>query len=488
MAGVSVVVKPGKFPHPLQKVMSEVAGNGTALRSIKNEIRAKCKKTTPTLVDFAKLKADLMKSGSYDKLREMVKKSLKGEQEARNECKGLGVKPPYSSELYERVEKGAHITDLGCGEGKRVKRYEGFFGHVIGVDKIAKPKDWPLKWDYCQREVADEERIVTSFNVMGLLTQQEIEIVKNQDGLHIFADREQLLRNGHAAVVEDKVVCDMDGTVYEEERTQLPEGYAIKDNYLACNTYRAENIVCEVKRRCMGWLAKSFYRRATEGFEGFKTWKENGVFFEFRSNNGEFSMSTRNGKAVAGTINTKKKIVLHLERVGDVYYLIRVRHYRDFKPYHYYEGLVEFTKKVKIRIGGLDVLPPRPISEPRNGADGMVIREREMDIVCNFGISLDLFASARNELEKFLINRGAVGVMHVGDKGEGLFSVSVEELDRGITVCDWSKRTDKDHPDNRNCWDKKFALLTVAKIGLCGTGSTTGFEIEGEGVSDDEME
>lgn len=476
---VSYVVNKSTRSHPLQAVMEGVVREGGAIRDIWKDVhkQAKQHKTTPTVFDAKAMMEYAKKAGHYDALLAMVKKFKQGEDKSRLNYAQSDVRPPGSHCLYERVQPDTSIVDVGVGDGKRVARYQGYFGNVKGVDKVKKSMvaDWPEDWQVEVRGMGPEPEVVTSFNLMGQLDEKERQVMCENDGIHIWAVQGTLECAGHVTVRGDVAEVDMIDAVFEEPvvKRELPY-YPIGRYYGGTNTYRSRDINLLVKGKAAGQPAKGKYVRLRHRPTVQRmTWKYDGVLLNLRNRNGRFKILGRDGKGYWGVSNEKDSFDLDLEQVGSEHYLLRVNDFRGFRPFHSLEMLRVFTKKVKIKLMGCEILAPGAADKCTNEpvfADGFVYRDREIDFVVNWGVSLDLKGGRKDELDRYLLDRRcALSIEHSGwDPGFGMCSVMVREPDNGIFRIEWKQRYDKQQEDNN--WDEKFSLMTVDKLRNCPYG------------------
>jgi len=477
----SHTVKPGALQHPLQKACEELMRNSPELHNIHVRVHAQARaigKKTPALVnaglvDWAK------NNGIYAQLAKMVTNFKDQEEKARDGLKQLCLIPPVSSELYERVEPKSDIVDVGVGDGKRLARFAGYFGKVLGVDTVKKDLvfDWPKDWKVEVASFRTSKHCVTSFLAFSQFTLEVALNIEECDGIHVVPDHVALRKLGVVKDTEDGMIeCDMGKQVYIERDVGDLRGEPLRSFYQGYNTYkkRSFDFVAWGRTKNLKPNANRFFSRLRRDlFVDEFTPKYNGTFLEFRVEKGKWMMKDNVGRGVLG-LASAPDMLLHLESLKDRFVLLRVEKYRDLRPFHSLGMLEKFCARVKIKIMGKRVMAPERIKSIRDwkkefpDADGVVCRSGGMDYVMNCGVHLDLKRNQMEALTCYLKGKqGAQTVWHDGlVENDLVHEVCCIIRDNGSAVCTWKQRTDKEAVDVEKSWDNKFKLLTVEKFCL----------------------
>lgn len=490
----SHVVVPGALKHPMQESFETLVRQQDDFRNIFKDVNShfKGKKTTPNLVDFNKVKEYAIKNGHYEKLRDMVKKFVATDHRAI--AAKSAIKPPYSSELYERILPTKNIVDVGCGDGKRVARYAGYFGFVVGTDKKIIPKVdyWPKHWKEEIGLVRSGE-INVSFLVMTQLDDKSKSDLRSEDGMHIYPSHDGLIKNGLATIEKGKVVSDMGGQIFVEDKNQ-DQGDALNSLYVFENTYKERDVVLVATGRGMVPYCGGVYKRAIGVPSGVPTWKYDGTFAKLVVKGNRFQISDRSGRALFGDVLGGVDMELHVEMMEECLVLLRVCNYRAMRPYHGLAGLERFVSKVRIRLrlGGVDkelVCPKEVTDEELLPTDGWVYRVGEMDIVVNNGVHFDIRGRDMVRFRQWLRKNRCIKDWREGgvtdwDKN-AIYDVRVDELAKSIFV---SERKDKKNHDEDDCWKDKISLMTVGKLKLLHEGYSDGVMVadDDDGFTTDE--
>lgn len=432
-------------------------------------------KKTPSLVD-ARIVDWAKQNGSYDQVKQLVGKFLAKEKLARDGVKQMSLAPPRSSELYERVSPKAKIVDVGCGDGKRLARYAGYFGDVLGVEKDHNKKpvlDWPKNWRIDYAEFVGTDRVITSFLSYTQFDPPLRLVVENHDGIHVLPNHDELRKLGVVKELTDgRVESDMGKEKFVEYDVGISGGERLRSYYFGYNTYVERNVKFDIKARSKFSFTgcKYFVRMQRDLFVDDFTPKYNGVFMELRVAKGKFIMKDSIGSGLWGNTDAPD-MVLHLEALKDKFVLLRVEKYRDLRPFHSLDMLEKFCSRVKFTLLNKNVVPPERIKNLCDwqkefpSADGVVCRDGGMDYVMNCGIHLDLKPDKIDVLTTFMREKqGSKTVVHQGSLVDDVvYEVCCVQNDLGAALCVWKPRRDKLVEDDYKSWIKKFKLLTIEK-------------------------
>jgi len=501
MSKISHNVVPGAQVHPCQSAFESLINSGLSKMHADCHEKAKKHKITPSLVKNSYIE-ECIADGTYDELKAKVLEFLRLRKEGMDKSKVAEVKPPPSKVLYERVA-GREVIDVGSGDGKRLIRYAKYFDSVtmVEVEDIPKVEGLPDHWESV-KEIPTKELPIVSFNVLTQLDDKTVAVVTERDGIHICPKISSFEEVGLSKQVGDVYETTVGDKVFRERKVRS-QGVSYGKFYMGLNTYEKSKFEFRLRGPVVvepDKLMRSFVRLVNDPMMKHCSPKYDGTFLTLRANNGHFTLTDRSGKGRWGTVNTDHKMWLELERLRDRYILLRVCNYRDYRPFHALDQLEKFVRKKELYIGPVVVMAPESIDvrditlKPPDGCDGYVFRRNEVDYVMNYGVSLDLLSSQKEEVSAYLRNiRGALEVKHVGDiNNEGVHSVSVSEHYNGAFVCHWKRRYDKRDYDKQTTWRKKFQLLTVEKY-LLGEQNedlkAPEFEADSDdGDSDDELD
>lgn len=297
---MSHVVKKGALQHPLQSACEDLMKSSPEMYKIWQQVHSQARvlgKKTPALVpagivDWAK------KEGQYAKLRDIATKFLAKENLARDGVKKMSMAPPKASELYERVEPGVDLVDVGVGDGKRLARYAGYFGKVIGVDKVKREMvpEWPVNWSTEIGAFGEVNVTVTSFMAYAQLDLETKNCVENTDGIHIVPDHDALRKVGAVQDLKEGLVeCDMGGLKFVERDVSGIGGEGLSTYYKGYNTYVKRELRFVPKAKStFNPAGQRYYRRMERDlFLTEFTPKYDGVFMELISRKGKFVLKNR---------------------------------------------------------------------------------------------------------------------------------------------------------------------------------------------------
>lgn len=497
-------VKPGAIQHPLQNASLDLARASPELFAIWKRVHEQARsmgKQTPSLVP-----ADLVdwckKNGIYDNLKKKVQTFQAKEIEARKGLKDLNLKPPRSGELYERFKPGIDLQDVGSGDGKRVARYQGYFGKVKCFEKLPKKKmvqDFPSDWHVCYGDKLQilSETAVSTFLSYTQLEAEDKAVVDNSDGIHIVPNHDALAKFGVVEMLENGKVKTQMGKHTFVENYQKYIGQELSNFYCGFNTFRQRdlNLVPKARGKFSVPESRNFTRMRRDLYISDFTKKYDGSFVELNIEKGKFVLKNNLGDGCWGEVDGPD-LALQLEAMKDCYRLLRVKFYKDYRPFHSLDMLELFARKVKIRIGGKSIEPPEKVdiktydccNDP--DSDGVVCRSGGHDYVMNCGVHLDLKKMNLARLEEFLRDKqGVLKTRHSGidKKHDGVYAVCVRIRTSGVAHCLWKARKDKTTCDEPNWWDYKFKLLTLEgyQSKFHGKRSKGGFEYDDDDGTDE---
>lgn len=443
--------------------------HGKTLQTMHRQINdiAKKHRITPTLMD-AQFMGKIESMGIRERLKAIVSAALKGEDQAHQVVVEEKIKPPFSSALYERIDKGSDIVDIGTGKGSRVSRYGSYFNSVVCVDPGVSElvEDFPKNWEYKREAFTATESVVTSFGLLSQLESVEVAVVESCDGVHIWPDQQKTISNGLAVDRDDgKIEVHMGKKIWVEPRNDWSTEVLDLDGvYSATNTYAKRELTFTSRARFKGQRTGGIYRRVVSDFpESNLSWKEDGVFNELIAKGGRAQLKQRDGRGLV-LEGESPDMVLHLERMPDCYVLLRVVKYRKYAPYHSLSLLEKFVRRVKIKIDGRVIRAPRRVlnlDRPPEGCDGVVHRAGEQDFVYNFGMNLDLQPSQGKKLREFLKEMCVVDIDEDLSRQGDMNSVEIRINVHGIAKVKWVKRTDKIMPDSEDTWRKRASAMNV---------------------------
>ena len=178
-------------------------------------------------------------------------------------------------------------------------------------------------------------------------------------------------------------------------------------------------------------------------------------------------LRTRNGKGHFVKSAFTDRMELHIEKVGDDLFLLRVENYKGMRVFHSVSLLEKFCRKVKVDIGGVRLKPPPRVSDVMNPppwADGVVIRDDDVDYVFNYGVSLDVEKKHSAQLLEYMATERGISKVTVEGSWHDLTLCQIFEFDDSRAVLRNSERLDKKRGDPPDCWNAKFSICKVSDL------------------------
>lgn len=376
--------------------------------------------------------------------------------------------PPHRLALYERIEAGTEILDVGGGDGTTLAK---FTEHLDVINLDPDDKDNPMT----VQEFNDEGRaelldsiythipVVTTFNSLTQLTNDEVEVLEDMDGIHIFPDYTQLTEIGAVATEDDKTF-QCHGVEWVDNKIQVEPHLQLDTGYCAYNTFQKEVITLFPESRITSDNPAPGSATAAGNFVGADfTPKYDGMFHQLRVEDEKFVLVNRRGEGISGRVTTQSsrpiRLVLDCELVqrgrSEAYIALRVRSYRNYVPFHSQLGLKKFVSRVKIKIHSLKretwyfiapkVWDGHPHRYEQNGfameipMDGIIVRHREIDYYIKNRWTVDVkdLSSIINALEE----DEAWQVEVIGDppRNENVHEWFVDVKSEGVCVFTYSQ-------------------------------------------------
>jgi hypothetical protein len=318
--------------------------------------------------------------------------------------------PPVRKQLYERIQCG-EILDLGSRDTKA----RSLVTPGVSVKLTdTMPKDPEVACLDANFVVTD--KVTTSYLVLNQL--DDTVNVEDTDGVHVVVDVDTMLACGAAEeaggeCVSMLVKAPRGDRVYRDRRVYIP-GAHITYGYKMVNTYKERTIHVKRKKRT---LFKQVYDRGLgEGdfVSGPASPKYDGEFATLVLNNGKGVYTTGNQAWVVECDMFSEAMYVYLERMAAVeggcqehFRLLRVNRYRNFIPYHAFENLNYFVKRVKIDIAGVPIYAPGDDTACKYcPTDGWIHRFDEMDYRVKDKTTFDFDPGEITRLKEWMDNKG----------------------------------------------------------------------------------
>jgi len=348
-------------------MMQYAVSQSKELLEMKHFINKNGTKLTPSL-GLGDIKAQMLKNGMYDKLKEVIRTMMLKESVVSSHKEMV---PPDASILYKRVV-GAHAYDIGSGDGAKVGRFVGSFGSVKLFEKdpgVTKKKVARLKnMQFCYEEFKDQYVpgvVLTSFNAFT----QNITGFYLTEGIHLIVDVGARIKKGLGKVLSNgSVISCVGGKEYVDYVHEVP-GLDFGD-YKGINVYTEANITIKLSKEIfdLGHTYPGIGRHIAESMyvSGESHVKLDGELVRFKIFNGNVLAINRDGTYHKGkaTGMVEGEMQIAVEVVPDKrLFLVEVTQYRGFKPFHSTEALEEFVRKKNIVICGVR-LKVAPVFDP----------------------------------------------------------------------------------------------------------------------------
>lgn len=435
----SRVLRDANPVHPHLRFFEHVV-ESKELPIIAKELKERVKLTHSNLIDYKSLAScDDLKQRFLSLIRDARKKVPK------DLVNLVDTRPVNRRQLYERVVAGTKILDVGSGDGRRLK-------NLIGPDIVTldpNHKENILKKPHLEKEfeVTDvADRVVTTFNSVTQIGEEKFD---NVDGIHVYPNHERFIEAGIAEVQDNgdvKTIID-DKIFIDKPLTKFPV-VELSSHSVGFNTYEERKIEVRVAQGIPYSPIKSFGKRHMRTYfkDDYMTLKLNGELCKLEVQNGDGILSFREQEVSrAIKIRQKMNMVLMLERFRDNYYLLQIDNYRGVRPFHSWQSLQYFLKKVNVSIN-IDgkVYPLRlplrvdiktALSYIKRGVgEGVVVRKNNFDYLVRLVHSLDLDCT---EFRK-LVNCGedlGLEVELVGEDYTGVKEIMIIPDTEGYVVC-----------------------------------------------------
>lgn len=445
----NVVVNP-YFGKALQLVKST-----PHFRSIAEEIRSCSTKykrpgVGPHNVDVAAMLA----SGDLAALKAAFIKQMQRVVDAEPPKPVLGP-PPNTVEVYGRFGRGSHITDIGSGNGMKLRRFTGSLTILAVEPKVT------IHANICAsiRATAeahlptiDPRSLLTSWMSLPQLDPHEIELVFQFDGCHGVPDHPYLLSLGAARHEADKIIVNT-GSVENPTYTDTPlldlEGFEVEPGYLIVPSFAQRNVtvnlnvfehgppavidahpidLCEVDWRDVGY-------------------KWDGTAYELELHEGSAWLTNRAGLSIKGQYACPdiQHLCVHLELVPTPgttstmsAVVLRVVTLNGMIPPHCGPTLRLFADKVNISfnitdgcaelLGGFTNVhvfgpPPYVVGTPavlggiKHPCDGVICRSGGEDFYCKPNWTIDITPDMKEAVQE-AVERIGLRCSWVGNPGQ----------------------------------------------------------------------
>lgn len=369
--------------HPFHTMAKEMVMQAPQLREIRDKVRALGGKMTPSLVDMARIRRELEKTGDLERLKNIVRGVLKKEP---TELRGDNEMPaaPPSSELYGRLKVGSEFLDVGSGTGKRLIQFAGQFkpttmDPVIAVTRIDAP--------HIQQVFSEPvEQVTTSF--MVLCNNKDQTAFAESDGIHVVPNVPALRTMGFGKTLPCGALETRVGSrTFRDYPCAIP-ATRVSPFYQGVNTYKRRRIKIGVG----GYVGqtkeqKSIGTRVTRmpGVPTDCSLKYRGYQWKVRKKNGKAVAISRSGAMYRVTCDFDYDLDLDYEMTISGPRLIRVNEYRCYKPFHSLAALHHFCERIELLVDGMLVRPPEefdpkhPELLERGDVEGLVYREHGED-------------------------------------------------------------------------------------------------------------
>lgn len=471
MASVSFDVASATKKHPMEKAARLIVDAQASLQQDRKAIYEKARsagwKKTPTTVDAEKVLAFAKENGIHQRLVALFT-AIKAEREAAQAALEMErVQPPRAKELYERVEKGSEIVDIGCGDARRLLQVEGRFEKITGVEKEAiEPKQPMAELEIVVEPISaiPEEALCTSFNVYNQLESSEKKEVDAREGIHIAPLQSAFSEKGLTKKIGSKVHVTVGEKVFVESPTPQPVGsIVLNESYVGFDTFKKRDVILTATKKVKGIKVVQEYARSVDVHLGTRTWKEDGTALFLKINAGKFTLVQRNGLGVGGEAPRGLTGHLHLEQTTRGLVLLRVQSWQNRRPFHSLQGMVKFLAKVKIKIDGQEIIRRRmAVGEPPDGVDGVVVIDGEQDFVYNFHTHFDIALKHKEKFEDFI--KARYPNVNWEGKAGSLSEVILKVDDAGEATCVWKERGDKSGFDRPDMWTGKLMLMKAGDL------------------------
>jgi len=338
--------------------------------------------------------------------------------------------PPPTKQLYGRFSLGVSIVDVGSGNGLKLKKFTGTL-KITAVDPLlcigGSPVLTPVKTDFLTYSASmHSDLLFTSFMSACQLTDNEQQILFQQDGLHLIPDHDLLLSSKVATLHGDKVMVRTPKGIFGDHRLP-PGGLSLEPGYNLLPVYKAREIDVDLGDVSSLQSYKAVIDGRPAAFDeldlGDMGYKWDGIAWELELSDGQAVLVNRAGLQFIGTTNFKFHACLALEELDNCYVLIRIVAYRGMIPPHCGFSLRAFADRVRIAIkykgGTKPVCGPPPwyvgkkplINNPFGGVfeekvDGVISRRNEKDYYCKYQWTIDIRDDKLERLRQLLKDHG----------------------------------------------------------------------------------
>lgn len=355
-------------PNPMFDRMLHVVDVREKFRIIANKISQLSNKyrdpsgALVNSVDMALLAHDpefLALQAEYIKLRK--------EMDSVPDTQNVLPDPPKREVLYNRIEKGSDVVDIGGGNKEKNSQLQGIKSHlnVTNIDPEVPQQEpnSPLNTVENNETIVINAETTVSFNSFTQLNDKEQEMVLNTDGIHICPDLEELELEGicHPSPTEEYIVHSVTktGVQYCDRKCKTETGgYKIRQGYKAFNTYRERQI--ELRYNSEMRKGKCFTPQAVAEdlmFSDDVTFKNDGHAYRIECVGGKTRITGRNGDFYEGSCQKNIRMILTAEMIENprnpnfnLLILHRVNLFGKFVPFHSGSCLRHFAKRVRIKV------------------------------------------------------------------------------------------------------------------------------------------
>lgn len=383
-----------------------------------------------------------------------------------------GVMPnkPPAEEVYSRLLPGTSIYDVGLGTGEKLKKYAEDLV-LEGCD----PKCGNHKFDRKSfGEVGDGKlagKVLTSYNSLTQLSENEQEKISYYDGVHVFPNIKELSALNVAVPNDDGTysILDPKGKVWKDRPFEYGGRVSIKQGYYGCNTFSDDEVGLQFEET--GEVGQGFATLSEPGkhLTGELGHKFDGEMVKIEVRDGKVMVRKRNGKimrgaVVSGRVGNLSMLCEEMSCEGKVvcYILIRLLLWGKFVPFHGGAVMEEFVKRKRLVLNGSKLIhsPPydesavlyngdRPyveIDDMRLNVDGVIERACKIDYYEKYIWTVDIQHDEVHEVGKRLQADLEIPII-IKSEQEGLWEYKVEYSEMGLKLEQSRPREDKTTPN-----------------------------------------
>lgn len=388
--------------------------------------------------------------------------------------------PPPARELYGRIADGKSIVDVGSGNCFRLIADSGRL-HITAIDPQVGDVKATIKKVQREVEVADVDgQFVTSHNALCQIPPSDVRTaILEQDGLHLLPDHDQLIDQGSASAIGDRVAVSTVDKVYLDYRVDGPS-YPLSDGYKIMPRYQRRSIHFTASDDVSTWRSGDYHPRIDCSPCGPQDidwtdmgWKWDGVPLEVEIlSNGTAFITRRDGSYVeASAEGDVEQMSLHVEWLKEqgLMVLLRVECYRGMVPPHTGDLLRWFCDRVSLSWGGAVLVPP-PVFDVSLGpliagvacpVDGIITRVRQRDFYVKPYWTVDL---RPYDIRAVGDRVRDVGKTITADVREGLWEYRVHKTEENYHLEPVRRRDDKTVATTLGTVDYLLSLPTLKEL------------------------